>query len=142
MQKIYRLSDRIPLNIGGLTAKVGPLSFSQKAEIQAEVLKGDAMAPLRGAKLAIQYGLKELSGLIDGSGQEYQLEITDGKLSDVCVDELLNLQISEKLAMICLNLISGIPEQFMDPNTGKPLSGVEIVSEEADGKKSNPRPGF
>lgn len=134
MQKIYRLSDRIPLKIGGLTIKVGPLTFAQKADVQAELAKGSTISSMAAARKSIQYGLKEIDGLIDPQGNPYKLEIQDGAISDVCMDELMNIKENEYLAVICLNLLNGIPDAFIDLVTGKPLEGVQIVAESSEKK--------
>lgn len=137
MARIYRISERIPLRVGDLEIQISPLALDQKAEISDVV--GDGMSTaklLRGSALALKYCVKSVSGLEDGEGA-YSLEFQeDGNLSDDAVNELFNMQGNDKLTAICLSLLNGIPEEFMDPLTGEPLKGVEfIVEKEAPRKK-------
>ncbi len=39
--KIYRISDRIKVKVGGLVFKIGPLTYDQKSEIQSLAASGD-----------------------------------------------------------------------------------------------------
>lgn len=135
MGKIYRVSDRIKVKVDGLVVEISPLTFEQKINVQAEVLKGDPMSAMRGAALAVKYALKGLSGLTCPDGSEYELEFAGGALTDQCLDDLFNLKESEKLALISLNLLQSVPSAFVDPNTGEKIEGVSIVKE-SGGKKS------
>lgn len=134
MSKIYRISDRIRLKVDDIEVAISPLSFNQKMNVQAEVLKGDSMSAMRGAALAIKYALKEISGLKCSDGDQYELEFSDDVLSDRCLDDLFNLRVSEKLALVSLNLLQGVPDEFVDPNSGQAIEGVSMV-EEASEKK-------
>jgi hypothetical protein len=42
---------------------------------------------------------------------------------------------SQLLITVCLNLINGVPSEFVDPNTGKPLSGVSVIKDNTKAKK-------
>ena len=135
MATIYKTTDQIPLKVKDLTIKVSPLSFEQKMKVQSEILKNGAEGAMRGAKLACQFAIKEIKGIVDGSGNEYQIELKDGKLSDECWDDLQNVQETQDLITVCLNLINGVPKEFIDPQTGKKLEGVSFVKKDNPGKK-------
>ena len=135
MTKIYRTSDVIRLKVDGLKIGVSPLTFDQKMEVQAEILKGDAQSAMRGAALAVKFALKELQGLKTSDNKDYALEREDNKLTDECWDDLCNISEGSKLTLVCLNLINGVPKDFVDPNTGEKLEGVSLVRQESSRKK-------
>lgn len=135
MAKIYRTTDIIKLEIGGLVVGISPLSFEQKMNVQAEILKGDALGPMRGASLAVKYALKSIEGIEDQDGKPYQLQFENDKLSDSCWDDLQNISEGNSLTMVCLNLLDKVPSEFIDPNTGDKLKGVKILREGTSTKK-------
>jgi hypothetical protein len=135
MTKIYRTSDIIPLKVDGLRIGISPLTFDQKMEVQAEILKGDAQGAMRGAALAVRCAVKELSGIKTTSGDEYELSFEDGMLSQDCWDDLCNIAEGSKLTMVCLNLINGVPKDFIDPNTGEKIEGVSVIQQESSRSK-------
>ena len=112
MAKIFRLSDRIPLDFGGgLVVTISPLSRQQKQEIQSLLLSTDRM--VEGASLAIKYAVKDIQGVEDADDNAYELQKDDaGHLTDECVEDLLNMQQSTKLSTICVNLLSGVVENL------------------------------
>lgn len=137
MARIYKCSDRIPIRIDDIVIKISPLTADQKSEIQALMiqgrLKGDIKAASRGTALAIKYGVKDVSGIEDGSGVPYKLSFEGGVLTDECVDDLLNLDCVEKMTFVCISLLKKIPKEFTD-HEGKVLEGVEFVSQESEPK--------
>jgi hypothetical protein len=135
MAKIYKTTDVIPLSIDGLTVNISPLSFEQKMQVQSEVLKGGAPAAMRAAKLACQYAVKSIKGIETQDGEEYEVTSKDGMITDECWDDLQNVEQTNKIISVCLALISGVPKEFVNPETGKPLVGVSIIKEATKGKK-------
>lgn len=135
MAKIYRTTDIIPLNIDGLVVNISPLTFEQKMDIQAEILKGSPQSAMSAAALAVKSSVKSISGVENQDGSPYEVALVNNKLSDECWNDLQNIEQAQKLIMVCLNLINGIPKDFSDPNTGKPLQGVSIVKDQSKGKK-------
>lgn len=135
MAKIYKTTDIIPLSIDGLTVNISPLSFEQKMQVQSEVLKGGAAAAMRAAKLACQYAVKDIKGIETQDGESYSLDVKDGMVTDACWDDLQNIEQTTKLISVCLSLINGVPKEFVNPETGKPLDGVSIIKESTKGKK-------
>lgn len=135
MAKIYRMSDRIRLKIDDIEVTIGPLSIHQKASVE-EVASSAGL--LKATMEAMRYAIKDIKGLKDSEGKEYELEKDDdGYLSETTLDEICNIEQSFKLSSVCLNLINAIPDEFVDPNTGQKLEGVEfIVDKGKSGKKS------
>lgn len=127
MAKIYKTTDRIPLEVDGLTIVVSPLSFEQKMQVQTEILKLGGQGAMRGAKLACQFGIKDIKGLKNADETDYLVEIENDKITDKCWDDLQNIEQTQKLITVCLNLINGIPKEFVNPQTGEKLEGVSFV---------------
>jgi len=134
MAKIYRLSDRIKLNVDDLEVTIGPLSIHQKACVE-EVAASSSL--IKASIEAMKYAIKDIKGLSDKDGNEYELQRDEnGDLSEETLNDLFNLENSYKLVAISLNLVNSIPDEFIDVNTGQPLEGVEFVIEgEKKGKK-------
>ncbi len=129
MARIYRLSDRIPIKIDSITITVSPLSFDQKTELQSIMMQArqDPMYAVKGARLAIKYAVKSVSGIEDMHGENYQPSFEEtGILTDESVDDLMNLEENSKLIAVCAQLIAGVPRGITDPSTGEPMKGVKI----------------
>lgn len=135
MAKIYRTNDIISLKIDGLVVNISPLTFEQKMQIQTELMLNASEGPMRAAKLACQYAIKDIKGLEDADGSEYKLEFENNKVSDKCWDDLQNVQETNKMITACLNLVNGVPSEFVDPQTGKKIEGVSIIKEASKAKK-------
>lgn len=131
MAKIYRKSDRIKIKIDDITLTVSPLSTHEKNEIQALMVsgqsRGDVSKITAGIQLAMKYGIKGISGVTDINDNDYQLDFIDGMLSDECVDDLLNMDLSKSIINVCSNLIAGFSSKMVDEN-GDKLEGVEVVN--------------
>lgn len=137
MARIYRTTDRIQVKIDDITVTISPLTYEQKAEINslmAGYVNGDIKAVTKGMATAVKYAVKSVDGLEDADGEPYQVEAEESGLSDDCVNDLLNLEMTEKLTNVCLTLLHGAPTEFVD-NDGKPLKGVEIVNKGKSTKK-------
>jgi hypothetical protein len=138
MARIYKRSDRVVVKIDDITVKLAPLSLHQKTEVQMALLQGqknlDIREATRGMARAIQYSLKGIEGVEDADGNQYKLQFEDDDtLTDACVDDLMNLELTSKLSQVCLAMVNGVPKEFTDPNR-QPLEGVEIVKADAAGK--------
>lgn len=143
MSKIYRTSDRIPLKIDDVVLTIGPLTQSQKLEVQSLMLKGRASGDIetatKGIIQAIRYAVKDINGVKDSQNNDYKLskETVNGSdiLTQECAEELLNLEISGKLVLVCSTLSGGFTTTFTDEK-GLPLVGVEVVESGDSTKKS------
>ena len=137
---LHKTTDKINVKIDDIEVKISPLSQSQKSELQGHMMKavnGDMNEAMLSVKKALQFALKDIKGVfyMDGDDKrEYQLEFKDNKLSDECIDDLLNLPISNKLSSVCSALIGGVPNQILD-NEGKPVEGIKIISKGSKEKK-------
>jgi len=140
--KVYPLSARIPVKIGDVVFKLAPFSQSQKIEL-AEFSQFEGGAYLQNASLlvfrAMRYSIKSVTGLVDAiTGEEYKLVFDEaGYLTEECANDLLNLEISDKMVLMCMAFLKGIPTELLDHRTGKPVEGVEILAAES-GVKKNP----
>jgi len=125
MARIYKRTDRIVVKIDDVTLKLAPLTLAQKSEVQQALLLGHTKSDLReatrGVALAIKYSVKTIEGVVDTDGNPYQLEMSDGELTDACVDDLMNMELLDKLALVCSSFAKGVPTEFKD------IDGVELV---------------
>ena len=124
MARIYKMSDRIPVKIHDLKVKIAPLSYEVKSVCQGMIISGNHM---QAAVHALKNALKEVNGLENADGSSYELEFENGELTSTCIDELLNVQWSNEIQMVAISLLQGVPKEFTDPSTGKPLEGVTFA---------------
>lgn len=137
MLKVYKTSDRIPVKIGDVVVKVSPLTYQQKIDISncTKTVGGqEIFDATRSAFLAIKFCVKEVSGVVYADGSKFELEFEDGVLKDDTVDEIMNMEINANLIMVAMNLLNGVPEKPVNPETGKPLKGVEFLNVEVKTK--------
>ena len=137
MTKIYRNTDRITLKVDDLFVKVAPLTLSQKAHVQQvsldAVRKQDLKLTQDSIVLVLKYAIKGITGLYNSDETPYMLEFDNGVLTDQCAEDLLNLELKDKLTMVCMGLLSGVPSEFTD-NQNKALAGVQIIKVESEKK--------
>lgn len=111
---------------------IRPLTYHEKSEISQMMVDGKVG---KAAIEAVKVAVKDIKGVKDTKGNEYQLDFEGDKLSENTIDDLMNLEHSKKLILVCLNLLSTVPEEFIDDNTGKPIEGVSIIKEKKSRKK-------
>ncbi len=140
MARIYRKTDRITVKVDDITIKIAPLSVHQKVEIQNAMVLGrmnaDLSEQMRGISLSLKYSVKGVEGLQDSDGNNYQLKFEGDSLSDESVDDLMNIEISKKLTMICAGILNGIPDEFSD-QFGNKLEGVELIKTQKEDAQKN-----
>jgi len=109
---IYRLSDRIPVQVGELKFWLSPLSYEQKTNLldckkmQAGVEVTDGG---QRARLALKFAVKGVEGLKCADGTDYAPTMdSDGTLAMSSVDELINLDGCLPLVKVCVGLINGV----------------------------------
>lgn len=111
---IYKLTDRIPVQIGDLRFLISPLSSAQKLEIISQVKMSSGKEVhdyTKQALLSIKHGVKKVEGLKCFDGSEYELEFDEsGSLTDDSVSELLQMEGSDKLIIVCSTLLNQIKE--------------------------------
>ena len=137
--KIFKMSDRIKLQIKGVILKLSPLSFAQKGEIHAcTKMNGgvEEQDTIRMTFLAVKYTVKEIEGIIDSYGNKYQLDFDGDVLSDNCVNDLLNLEICQEVGISALNFLNGIPTKICD-QFGKEIPGIALSFSGGDIKKKS-----
>lgn len=132
--RIYRTTDKVEFKIEAgdesISIFVSPLSLEKRTRLQAVMFKaiqGDMDAATEATILAFKMGLKDIKGIIDANDQEYKLSFDEnGELTQECVDDLLNMQISAKIGAVCGSLIQGITGEIMGAD-GKPIEGISLV---------------
>jgi len=105
--------------VGEIRFLLSPLSIEQKTELNGfnRIEGGKLITDDVGmTKACFSMVIKGVSGLfVDSEGKvPYQLVFNpnadkQGRLTDECVSDLLNIQVGPELAMGCLSLIKGIP---------------------------------
>ena len=133
MARIYKQSDRIEIKIEDVTIKVKPLSYGDKSEIQTLLMEGQTNKDYKKLQdatyLSVRYCLKSISGIEDSDGNEYKLNFDDdGKLSEECLEDLTNMDLSDSLMSACAQFINGIPKE---------IEGAEIISDTKKKSKKN-----
>lgn len=126
MARIYRVTDRIYVKIDDITVTIRPLKHVEKTEIQSHMAKLSAEGASEGVRLAMKYAICEVQGIVDSDNKPYKVELDEQGVSDECLEDLLNIGMDEKLQMVCVGLLAGVPKEFTDQKN-KPLEGVEIV---------------
>ena len=135
--KIYKCSDRIEVNIEGISIFISPLSYQQKMNLQDLMLKasnGDMNSAMAAVVSALKMSIKDIKGVQDADGNEYKLEFDNNELTEESVNDLLNMPISGKISTTCTSLLAGVPDKIIGAD-GKPLEGVSII------KKGSTKPG-
>lgn len=133
MAKIYKRSDKIPIQISDIVFEISPLSLDEKSEIQDLLIrgkvKGDIKSMNKGHFLMFKYAIKGCKGIENADGSSYALRFDGDKhLEDECVEELLTMDIVEKVSLALLSCLEKIPKEFVDKD-GKKLEGVEFVKD-------------
>ncbi len=136
MAVVHRKSDKIKVKIEDIILTISPLSQHDKNEIQGLLVGGNVNSVMAGASLALKCSIKGVDGIQDVEGNDYKLDFEEGKLSDECLDDLMNLEFQDKIASVCLSLIGGIPKDFTNAETGEVLEGVRIIKAGDEGKKN------
>lgn len=132
---IHRKTDKIEVEFlsesgESVTAFFAPLTTGEKSMIISQAPNGnDAGAVLSFARAVIKSTLKEIRGLTCLDGTEYNLQIEDGKVTDECLDDVMNIpELFTKTMTISSLFLAGIPKegQVMNPQTGEPIAGVTV----------------
>jgi hypothetical protein len=133
MSKIYKRTDRIKLQIDDLVVTISPLSIHIKTEAAAMMAQGKIKADYalltNAIILMIKHSVKNIEGLKNHDGSDYKVELEDNCLKDETIEDLFNIEMHKKLTMICSNLMTSIPDSFIDER-GNKIEGVEVLSVE------------
>ena len=130
MTIVHKTTSIVRYKIDDIEVGIKPLTFLEKASIQKltqEASVGDMAAAMNLVTETIAICLKDIKGLTNEDGSEYKLEIKDGRLTQECIDDLLNLPHTMKLTQLCSAFLNGIPTQVIGPDQ-KPVEGITLVS--------------
>ena len=127
MSKIYKTTDRIAIKVDDITIKIGPLTFAQKSEVMAMMVKGqkesDYLLLNQAILKSVSYAVKSVEGFKDSNDEDYKLKFDDSNtdcLDESSLNDLANCAYSEKILGICSKLLQGVPADFK-------IDGVEVV---------------
>lgn len=139
MTMIFRISDRIRYKIDDLEVAIRPLSYGEKMGLQQSMIKasqGDMAMAMDAVVETVKLALKEIKGIKNSDGSDYTLEFTpEGKVTDDCIDELLNLPHRDKLTLLCSAFLNGVPTKVVNPQTGEAIEGVKYIEPVKKAKK-------
>lgn len=120
--QILRATDRVKVKIQDVEFHIAPLTREAKRQLAAcrFIESGEEKLDLLEANtILLKYGLKNVIGLQDYHGDDYQLEFDGDVLSDQCVTEVLSLDCKEKLTASGWSIVNGGWQSF-------DLDGVEL----------------
>lgn len=135
MTVVYRKNDVVKVQVHDLEVHLNPLTHHQKNQIQSLLVSGGVDGLMNGAALALKSAIKDVKGIKMHDGSDYRLEFENGAITDECLSDLLNLKIQSELSAICLAMVNGIPDQFINPETGEVYEGVKIIRDGDSEKK-------
>lgn len=135
MTVVYRKSDVVKVKVHDLEVHLNPLTHHDKNQIQSLLVSGNVDGLMAGATMALKCAIKDVKGLKLPDGSDYKLEFEGGKLSDEAIDDLLNLKCQGELSAICIAMVNGIPDEFINPETGEVYEGVKIMRDGDSEKK-------
>ena len=136
MAIIYRKTDRVKIEVDDLVISICPLGHHEKNKIQSLLVGGNVDSLMAGATLALKSAIKAVKGLKLQDGEDYQLEFENGELTDDALSELMNVECNSKITAICLQLMDGIPKEFINPDTKEVIDGVRIIRQGDSEKKA------
>jgi hypothetical protein len=132
---IHKITDRIKVKIGEITFHLSPLSWDQKQDIVSDAKLVEGKPTNRNSTYkCLKYAVKNIEGVTLADGSPYVVQLENNVLSDECVEDLLNLELSNKLIIACYSMVQGVPSKIINPVTGQILEGVEIVHKESKKK--------
>ena len=116
MATIYKTTDRVAIKIGDITVKIAPLSMIQKSNVQSVLIEAQKANDIQKANeallLSLKYCVKEIKGLQDTGGNDYQLQFENNELTDSCISDLMNMEHGNELLQACAAFVAGIPKSF------------------------------
>jgi len=128
----YALDIKVDDEIVRLTFK--QLTYSEKANISSltTTFKNGKVFidSVMNTFYMVKYALKDISNVKDNEGNEYKLSFDGEYLTDECVEEILAAKFSQSLILASSTMLESIPDEAVDPLTGKKLEGVEIIPPE------------
>ena len=133
---IYKTTDRIEVEIGGIKFLLSPLTWDQKQDILNDVKLSEGKPNNRNSTYkSLKYAVKGVEGVTLSDGSPYVVNLENGLISDECVEDLLNLEVAPQLIMTSYSFVQGVPSKIVNPVTGEAIDGVEIVLKDTKKKK-------
>lgn len=131
---INPMSKTYQVKMGDVTFTLGQLDYKAKAFIsnactsikQGQVIVDSALQCFYNLK----FGLRKVEGVKNEDGSDWNLTFEDPEkriVHDTCIDELLNSPVSDNLIYVAREMMEGIPDKIVNPVTGQPLEGVELI---------------
>jgi hypothetical protein len=77
-------------------------------------------------KLAMKYCIKDITGIQNADNSDYKLSFNDKGLSDECIDDLINCELSSQISLVTTSFVNGIPTKILNPDNTE-AENVEIL---------------
>lgn len=123
MSNVLRMKDRVKIDIGDISFYLAPMNRLQKQEIsncRKTVAGEDELDLTESQALYMKYSIKDVKGLTNYDGSPYELEFEGDYLTDDCVSEILNLEVTQDLIVSAWRIYNGIAKDASYPK------GVEV----------------
>lgn len=135
--RVYSTKDRIKIKMDDVVVSISPLTYEQKKVVQEMLVKAQGKESLYmdASYTAIRFAVKDISGLTNANGEKYELEFEENILTEGCMDDLLNIEITSRMNAICMALVNGMPDCIINPETGEKMEGVEILNPQTEEKR-------
>lgn len=115
---VYKMSDRIPIEIGEVKFWVSPLSYGQKMELASCSSTVSGEQKIDGQKFAtllMKFSIKEVEGITNFDGTPYVISFDkDGTLSQDSLDELLQIEQSASVLKAATHLFTSMSDYEVD----------------------------
>ena len=127
---IYTQQDRIKISIHEVDLIVKPLSYKEKINWSNCITNSGGSQnenALTGLGLLLKFSLKEIHGITYSDGTAFTLEFDEANnLTDECIDNLMNLEMTTDLITVMYSLLKGIPTEMKDAS-GNLIDYIKIV---------------
>ena len=112
--KVLRLTDQVEIKFGDIVVTISPISREQKADISScvKMHAGKEIVDYEGIAIkTIQYSVKNVTGLTDYNGENYNLFFEPGVktlpiLTEECAMELLGVFASTPITQALSQVVS------------------------------------
>lgn len=139
--RIARLEDKFKISLGEVVVTVSPLSGRQKIEMTSMIKQtpeGKFIIDKAAQELyLVKHSVKEILGLKDLDGKDYELQFDGKSLTDACAEEVLGFLVNTMFTFANTQAMGGVFGDVVNPFNGEKLDGIKVerLVKEGDEKK-------
>jgi hypothetical protein len=131
MAIIYRTTDLIPVVFNDdVKMYFSPLSQGEKMKYSQmfQNSQGDVNEAVRLSMMVLKSTLKRIEGVYFTDNTPFQIKFEDGLVSEESLDEVMSLDIIDKVVTVAVQFLRGVPKagHLIDPSSGNPIEGIEV----------------